>query len=151
MKGQATRNKIMLRLLGQGSLAGEFYKVHHGSSTVLRHSVKVVRMSLRIAERFNIKVDKQDLIQGALLHDYYIFDWRDNRCSLITHMLIHAKVAAHNAKRDYHVNKKVYNIIMSHMFPLNITVIPMSKEAWIVCIADKIVALQEQINFIKGV
>jgi uncharacterized protein len=108
-------------------------------------------MSLRIAERFNIKVDKQDLIQGALLHDYYIFDWRDNRCSLITHMLIHAKVAAHNAKRDYHVNKKVYNIIMSHMFPLNITVIPMSKEAWIVCIADKIVALQEQINFIKGV
>ena len=36
-------------------------------------------------------------------------------------------------------------IIESHMWPLNISRIPHSREAWIVCVADKCVSLYETV------
>ena len=34
-------------------------------------------------------------------------------------------------------------MILSHMWPLNITKVPKSKEALILCVADKCIALKE--------
>lgn len=45
------------------------------------------------------------------------------------------------------INENVENIIESHMFPLTITKIPKSKEAFIVSLADKICAVKENLNF----
>ena len=44
---------------------------------------------------------------------------------------------------NFNVNQDILQIIESHMWPLNITKIPKSKEAIIVCIADKYCALLE--------
>ena len=53
--------------------------------------------------------------------------------------------AIENAKKFFNVNDDVQHIIYSHMWPLNLTHLPMSREAWIVCLADKYVARKETI------
>ena len=37
----------------------------------------------------------------------------------------------------------MHSIIVSHMWPLNITKVPKSREALILCVADKCIALRE--------
>ena len=48
-----------------------------------------------------------------------------------------------NAKRDFKISSKEADIIYCHMFPLNISRVPRSREGWIVCMADKMVAGSE--------
>lgn len=50
-----------------------------------------------------------------------------------------------NAKKFFNANDDVQHIIYSHMWPLNLTHVPKSREAWIVCLADKYVSLKETI------
>lgn len=138
------KRKLIFHLLGKGSFAKEQEIAHHFKTTVFRHSISVARMSLRIAKALRISVNESDLLTGALLHDYFLYDWHKKRSHHGLHGFTHAKVAADNAKKDYCINKRVYHIIYTHMFPLNITHVPRSREAWIVTIADKIVAFREQ-------
>ena len=56
------------------------------------------------------------------------------------HGYTHAKRARANARRDFNINELEAGIIYSHMFPLNLTHIPASREARIVCMADKLCA-----------
>lgn len=144
------KRKILFALFENGSLSKEQEIVHHFKTNVFRHSVSVARLSLKIAGIFHAKVNEEDLLLGALLHDYFLYDWHDKGSHHGLHGYTHAKLAAENAKKDYCINNKVYNIIYSHMFPLNLTHIPKCKEAWIVSIADKIVAVKEQSEVIKS-
>ena len=54
----------------------------------------------------------------------------------------HPSVALENALKDYELSKKEQDIIKHHMFPLTI-IPPMCREAWLVCLADKICAGKE--------
>ncbi len=88
-----------------------------------------------------------NLIQGAILHDFYLYDWHNGRKRPEgLHGFNHPKIAVKNAKKYFNINKQVENIIASHMFPLTITKIPKSKEAFIVSIADKICAIKESLK-----
>ena len=143
------KRRTLFTLFENGSLVKEQEIVHHFKTNVFRHSISVARLSLRIAGAFRIKVDENDLLLGALLHDYFLYDWHEKKAHHKLHGFTHAKIAADNARRDYNIDDKVYNIIYSHMFPLNLTHIPKSKEAWIVSIADKIVAIKEQSKVLR--
>ena len=46
-------------------------------------------------------------------------------------------------KEKLGVDEDTAKVIHSHMWPLNLTRLPASKEAWIVCIADKCCSLHE--------
>ena len=52
--------------------------------------------------------------------------------------------ALQNARKDFKLTIREENIILRHMFPLNV-VPPMCKEAWLVCLADKICASKETV------
>ena len=54
------------------------------------------------------------------------------------HGFVHAREALENSRNTFPdlMNKKVENIILRHMFPLNIT-LPKYKESWIVSLMDK--------------
>ncbi len=41
------------------------------------------------------------------------------------------------------MDDRVAKVIESHMWPLNLRSVPASREAWVVCIADKCASLYE--------
>ena len=119
--------------------------MQHGKTSVLEHEMNVTIYSLKIAEKFKIKIDQKSLIRGALLHDYFLYDWHIPDKNHRLHGFIHAKKALLNANRDFKLNDIEKNMIYTHMFPMNLR-IPKYKESIILCIADKIVATKETIK-----
>lgn len=117
----------------------------HGKNTTLHHCLNVVMLSYIITSKFNISVNMNTLLIGALLHDFFLYDWHDIN-SPKWHGFAHPKIATQNAINIYHVNYDIQHVIKTHMFPLTINQIPKSKEALIVSIADKICAIKEFAN-----
>ncbi|RHP26673.1 HD domain-containing protein [Clostridium sp. AM27-31LB] len=110
------------------------------------HSVSVAYMSCYIAEKYNLSVDYYSLITGALLHDYFLYDWHDKEDGhKRPHGFYHPSAALANAERDFEINSRTKNIIKRHMFPLT-PIPPVCLEGWVVCIADKICSTKETIK-----
>ncbi len=109
----------------------------HGNTSVYHHSVRVAYLSYLIGNTLPFKIDNSSLIRGAFLHDYFLYDWHKPREEKGLHGFTHPETALNNAKSDFDLNKKEENIIRSHMWPLTLFHIPSSKEAFIVCLADK--------------
>lgn len=118
--------------------------LQHGSVSVYRHSLSVAAMCILIAALLRTKVNKRSLVRGALLHDYFLYDWHVPEKSHKWHGFHHAKRALHNAERDFKLDDVERNMILSHMFPMNMT-LPKHKESVILCLADKICALKETV------
>ena len=120
--------------------------VQHGRVSTYEHCVSVVRLSLGINRAFHLNADMDSLLKGAMLHDFYLYDWHDDdNVAHKWHGFFHAQKASRNAKKYFRVNRKIQHIIESHMWPLNITRVPHSREAWIVCLADKYVSFFETV------
>ena len=120
--------------------------IQHGKTSVYMHSVSVAYMSCYIAEKYNLSVDYYSLITGALLHDYFLYDWHDKEDGhKRPHGFYHPSAALANAERDIQINSRTKNIIKRHMFPLT-PIPPVCLEGWVVCIADKICSTKETIK-----
>ena len=115
--------------------------IQHGTTTVYEHCVQVAYESYLFAKEHQLQVEMEQLIRGALLHDYFLYDWHDGKGRHF-HGFTHPECAKRNAEMDYTLSPRVKNIIARHMFPLT-PVPPTCTEAWIVCIADKICAIEE--------
>ena len=116
--------------------------IQHGNVSVFKHSVSVANTCLEISKLLHIKVNTEALVRGALLHDYFLYDWHEKDKSHKWHGFIHAKRALKNAERDFELGSIEKNMIERHMFPLNIKP-PSCRESVILCVADKICALKE--------
>lgn len=116
--------------------------IQHGNINVFEHSLSVACLGVYIAKRLHINVDYKSLVRGALLHDYFLYDWHVSDKSHRLHGIHHAKKALNNANRDFELNSIERDIIVKHMFPLNFKP-PRYKESIIVCVADKICATYE--------
>lgn len=125
---------------GRYHLIKKYY--HHGSTTIYEHCKNVAFTSCNIAKKFHLCVDYDKMIRGALLHDYYFYDWHVKEKEHMLHGFRHPKTALKNADQDFKLSAIEKNIILCHMFPLTI-VPPITMEGWIVCIADKICAVNE--------
>lgn len=117
----------------------------HGRMSMYEHSLAVARMCLRIAKYFPGEVDMRSLVRGALLHDYFLYDWHIPDESHKWHGVTHAGDALKNARRDFELNEIEQDMIRKHMFPLN-PVPPKYRESWILCMADKICASKETVK-----
>ena len=82
---------------------------------------------------------------GALLHDYYLYSIEEKGLSAYVHGTRHPQIAVENAQKDFSLTEKELNIIRSHMWPLTLFHVPRSKEAALVCMADKYVASREML------
>lgn len=127
--------------------------IQHGSVTCLEHSFVVAYYSYSFMKKMRLHCDDRSLIRGALLHDYFLYDWHDNEKWHRLHGFKHPRFALHNALRDFQINDLEAEIIKKHMWPLTILP-PTKKEAWIVTMVDKISSLIEivmEIHMLHGI
>jgi len=119
--------------------------IQHGTVSTYDHCKSVVEVSDKISRRLKLKnIDRHAMLRAAMLHDFYLYDWHhhDNGSHRM-HGYHHANFATDNASEIMNLDLKEQEIISTHMWPLNITKIPKSREAWIVCMADKYVSTKE--------
>lgn len=135
-------DEILAGLEQSGRFEIEKECIQHSSVSVYDHSVHVAKISLALSRKFRLPVKERSLVRGALLHDYFLYDWHVADPSHRLHGFIHAKIALKNARADFSLNKTEENIILRHMFPLN-PIPPTCLEGWVVCVADKYCAAEE--------
>ena len=114
--------------------------IQHGDTTVRKHTTSVACMAVAIARKTHLKFDYQAMIRGALLHDYFLYDWHEPHHG--PHGYTHASLALRNAAQDFAISPIEADVIKKHMWPLNIKP-PRYREAMIVTIADKICSAKE--------
>ena len=126
--------------------------IQHGKQSVFHHSMDVAKTSLKLSRMLPFKFKESEIVRGALLHDYFLYDWHNKEFPLRKpsdffglHGFTHANTALKNAKRDFDLSENEKEIIRKHMWPLNPKP-PMSREAWIVTMADKICSLRETVH-----
>ena len=117
--------------------------LHHSKVSTFDHVMNVVYASYKWSKALKLKVDVKSLVVGAYLHDYYLYDCKHEGSRGKYHRYRHPKVALKNAEQHYELNDKERNIISSHMWPLTITKLPKSKEAFLICLSDKYCAIGE--------
>lgn len=121
------------------------FRQHHVSNT-FEHVCHVADMSHKIEKIFHLKVDEDALLQGSILHDYYLYENHEfGPVGGYRHGISHADKALKNAQEKFELDGRVENIIHSHMWPLNLTHLPRCKEAWIVTVSDKVCAFEEML------
>ena len=125
--------------------------IQHGNMTVNSHSMNVAKYSIAISEKLHIPCKRDELIRGALLHDYFLYDWhhKDYVSPHKLHGFYHPGKALDNASREYSLTPREKDIIKKHMWPLTV-VPPMCREAWIVTTADKWCSLMETFHLHRG-
>ena len=120
---------------------------HHGKISTYQHSVNVLKKSCNMANFFKFSDEQiKNIIIGAILHDFYLYDYHHARKRKNgIHAWSHPVTALYNAEKHFVLNDKQRNIIRSHMYPTCLLHPPKCKEAWVVTLADKYCAIEEYV------
>lgn len=139
-------NKEYLSIIDEIIKNDEFKKmskIKHHNTTRMNHLIKVSFRSYKIAKYFDL--DYKEAAIGGILHDFYSLEIKD--CDKFKEKLSlfstgHPNIALNNANKNFNLNEKEENIIVSHMFPIS-KKLPKYKESWIVTTVDKFYSIGE--------
>ncbi|MCR5509214.1 MAG: HD domain-containing protein [Lachnospiraceae bacterium] len=126
--------------------------VQHGNVTVYDHVNAVAHTAFMLAHVLSINVNEKVLIEGALLHDFFGYDWHKDKVKrrlFDMHGFTHARRARQRAVNHFNIDRHTQHVIESHMWPLTLRSLPRTKEAILVCVADKIVSTKETLRIGK--
>ena len=125
----------------------QIYEMHqyiqHGNTTTLMHCLVVSYYSYLIALRLPFKYDLKSVIRGAMLHDFYLYDWHIPDGNHKLHGFRHPGFALRNARKHFKLTPIEEDIIEKHMWPLTLRKAPIYKESMLVCMVDKYCSLTE--------
>ncbi len=141
------KNKEFTQLIHDVIHSEEYRKTkhqrHHIRSNVFDHSIKVAYLCYRHHKRFGTKISLSELIRGALLHDYYLYDRKSKQKTHRFHGFTHPGHALSNALKKYpNLSRTEKDMIARHMFPLT-PIPPKTKGGWLICFYDKIAAISD--------
>jgi len=118
----------------------------HHDRTALTHSLAVSTRAWALARRLGL--DAASVARGALLHDFFLYDWRDGRNP--HHPTGHARVALDNARARFSLNPVEEDIIVAHMWPIGKPFYSY-RESALVSLVDKLVSTKEvTVLFARG-
>ena len=80
--------------------------VQHGDISTYDHCLLVAYYSFILARKLHLKCSERELIRGALLHDYYLYDWHEKEKWHRWHGFRHANFALKNAMREFRAFSK---------------------------------------------
>jgi uncharacterized membrane protein len=152
--------KILPSMVGRKHLEKEFYEIiddiyeheeflklkehYHHNSSIYEHVMDVSYFSYKVSKF--LRLDYKSATRGALLHDFFLYNWRNHDVPDLPedkyHGIEHPKIALTNATRHFPLNEIEKDIIIKHMWPLTL-VPPKYKESFIVSFADKYLASKE--------
>ena len=118
--------------------------MQHGAVSVYAHSLSVAVTCLKLSRALRLRVNERALVRGALLHDYFLYDWHVRDAAHRWHGLHHARRALENAERDFALTDVERQMIASHMFPLSLPA-PRRRESLVLFAADKLCAARETV------
>lgn len=124
-------------------LMGTF--IQHANISCLEHSISVAYYSYCLSRKLNLNVDCRSIIRGALLHDFFLYDWHVTKNPRGLHGFKHPLTALENAEEHFALNDREKDIIVKHMWPLTLTP-PRYKEALIVSLSDKFCSIIETLR-----
>ena len=157
MRRKAQRNRendVLIKRFGSDILDSEEFKValaqtHHHRSSVGDHSIHTARAGLtmcNVISKAGIHIDERKIVRISLLHDLGILGRYEKYKNNFECGYRHPQESTVTAKKLWHdIDPKSIRAIRSHMWPLSPTM-PTSKEAFILCIADKATALGDRFN-----
>ena len=135
-------NKCAKEVLSLEQVQGMTKYVQHGKTNCLEHSIAVAYYSFLICRRWRLDRGYRSLIRGALLHDFFLYDWRDKDNGRMLHGFTHPADALRNASLYFRLNEVERDIIAKHMWPMTIK-LPKYRLALIVSVVDKVCATIE--------
>lgn len=117
----------------------------HHTRSLYDHSVLVAYCAFKMGKRLSL--DVESIVRGALLHDFFLYDWhiegkKHPKKLFKKHGFTHAKKSYINASFFFQLNVVEKDIILKHMFPLNIRS-PLYIESWLVNVVDNIITFRE--------
>lgn len=114
--------------------------VQHYNSNRLKHCMDVSYLSWWMAKHLGL--DEKAAARAGMLHDFCMYDFHEEHETYgESEAHRHPKIAAQTSAEHFHLSKKEYDAILSHMFPIGPK--PKSSEAWVISLADKICAVTE--------
>lgn len=97
-----------------------------------------------------INLDYISCARAAMLHDLFLYDWREKKTSRKgLHAFTHSKTALINAQTQFELNKKEIDIILKHMWPVTIF-LPKYAESYVLTFVDKFCAISESFLAVRS-
>ncbi|MBQ8358145.1 MAG: HD domain-containing protein [Clostridia bacterium] len=120
---------------------------HHVKSNLYDHSLKVAYLCYLHHKKYGTDIDLREFVRGALLHDFYLYDWHDMAPGHKLHLFTHPKYALQNALEHYpDLTYRQQDMIRNHMFPIMPFTLPKTKAGWLICLYDKVAALDDYLG-----
>lgn len=119
--------------------------VQHADVSCLDHCIFVAYTSFWLSSRLGISLDRRSMIRGALLHDFFLYDWHIKSGRKGLHGFTHPRTALENAQRQFDLNDREKDIILRHMWPLT-PIPPKYRESFLVSFSDKFCSVVETLR-----
>lgn len=118
----------------------------HCDTNCFEHCYMASYCSYNICKRLGW--DYKSAARAAMLHDLFLYDWREKNGRKGLHAFTHPKTASDNASKLFLLSDKEKSIIETHMWPLTVQ-LPKSKEAFVLTFVDKYCAIAESGKYVK--
>ena len=122
--------------------------IQHMKSSRYEHCYQVAYYTYVLSKKLGL--DYISATRGAMLHDFYFYDWRNKGVEGQKHFHAyrHPRIALNNAKENFELNEVEKDIILKHMWPLTFP-LPRFSESYLVTLVDKYCATREFFNYFK--
>lgn len=112
----------------------------HFQTSCYEHCYQAAYYCYKIAKKFHW--DYRSVTRAAMLHDLFLYDWREKTDRHGLHAYTHGKTACQNASAIFSLSEKEKDIIIKHMWPVTLA-FPKSKEGFLLTFVDKYCAIEE--------